>query len=150
MLLVEVEYMARQLFAEHNLRGWTFKFDSAKQRFGCCSYRKKTISMSRQLTELNDETQVKDTLLHEIAHAIAGPTAYHGPMWKRVAREIGCNAERCYDGETVKQPPCPWVGLCPKGHEYRRHRQPKGRHSCPQCSGNRFFSLDHLIVWKRV
>lgn len=145
--------MARQLFAEHNLKGWIFKFDSAKRRFGQCNYGRKIISMSRHLTELNDEKQVVDTLLHEIAHALAGIGTYHGPAWKRVAKEIGCNAERCYDSQTVIKPPAPWIGTCPAGHEFSKHRQPTRQYSCNICgtaSGAKGFREENLVSWKRV
>ena len=33
--------------------------------------------------------QIRDTVLHEIAHAIAGREAGHGPLWKVTARRIG-------------------------------------------------------------
>ena len=36
----------------------------------------------------SDES-IQDTVLHEIAHALAAPEAGHGPLWKTVARRIG-------------------------------------------------------------
>ncbi len=45
------------------------------------------ISRARALDGRNE--QVRDTVLHEIAHAIAGPEAGHGPLWKATARRIG-------------------------------------------------------------
>ncbi len=40
-------------------------------------------------------TSFDDLILHEIAHANAGPGAGHGPIWKAEARRIGCTADRC-------------------------------------------------------
>lgn len=37
---------------------------------------------------------VKDTVLHEIAHALAGHEAKHGPVWQKIAKEIGANGQR--------------------------------------------------------
>ena len=34
------------------------------------------------------EAEIRDTILHEIAHALAGPEARHGARWKAIARRI--------------------------------------------------------------
>lgn len=39
--------------------------------------------------------QVTDTILHEIAHALAGPAARHGPAWKSIARRLGATPKSC-------------------------------------------------------
>ena len=52
--------------------GYTFKFDHAKRRFGCCNYTRKTISLSKHLCEANLNQlhgKITDTILHELAHA---------------------------------------------------------------------------------
>jgi len=64
--------LAVTLMQQHGLVGWTFKFDHARRRFGCCNFTRRTISLSRPLTFLNDDAEVRDTILHEIAHALAG------------------------------------------------------------------------------
>lgn len=38
--------------------------------------------------------ELRDTILHEIAHAIAGIKAGHGPVWRAVARKIGAKPQR--------------------------------------------------------
>ena len=59
----------------HELDDWQFRLDRATSRFGSCNHRCKTITMSRLLVTLNDKREVRDTILHEIAHALAGPKA---------------------------------------------------------------------------
>jgi len=39
--------------------------------------------------------QLTDTILHEIAHALAGPAAKHGPAWKAIARRLGATPKSC-------------------------------------------------------
>jgi predicted SprT family Zn-dependent metalloprotease len=46
-------------------------------------------------------SEFRDTVLHEIAHAIAGHKAGHGPAWKMVARMIGAKPQRCSNGLAV-------------------------------------------------
>lgn len=134
MNLHDAERMARSLMDQHGLSHWRFKFDRAKQRFGLCDYNKYTISLSHDLTVLNGEDEVRNTILHEIAHALAGNDAGHGYEWKSVARSIGCTGDRCYDGNEVKAPTGQWIGVCPGcGNTTRpRHRRRKG--SCSRCS----------------
>ena len=70
MNLNDAKTLANELMNQHGLYDWTFMFDDAKLRFGQCRHRSKEISLSRELTELNDVVHVKDTILHEIAHAL--------------------------------------------------------------------------------
>jgi len=143
--LSEAKALALKLFSEHGL-DWTFQFDNARRRFGVCRYGSKTISISRSLTDLNDESRVRDTLLHEIAHALVGKGTGHGLTWRLKAEEIGCNAQRCYKSDDVNLAPSPWIGTCPNGHEFARHRVGR-KSSCSRCS--RGFNEEYLITWKR-
>ena len=74
MDLSVAEKLAISLMDRHGLldKGWHFKYDNAVKRFGVCMFRPKVIGLSSKLTLLNDREKVKDTILHEIAHAIAG------------------------------------------------------------------------------
>ena len=82
--------LARSLMIQHGLSGWAFRFDHARRRFGSCRYGEKTITLSRPLTLLNDDGQVRDTVLHEIAHALC-PGDGHGPNWKAACRRLGAD-----------------------------------------------------------
>lgn len=44
-----------------------------------------------------DDDEIKDVILHEVAHCIAGAKAGHGPRWKRVAASLGAKPERTLD-----------------------------------------------------
>ena len=50
---------------------WHFDFQNKKVALGTCSYRDKRISLSKWYVELNEEDEVEDTILHEIAHALS-------------------------------------------------------------------------------
>lgn len=84
--------LGRRLLREHSLDDWRVVADHAKTRAGACRFRTKTISLSRPLTALHDEELVRDTILHEIAHALVGPTHGHDRVWRATARQIGCSA----------------------------------------------------------
>lgn len=111
MTLEAAETLALELIKEHGLE-WTFTFDRAKRRFGCCNYTTQTISLSRSLTLLNDKAEVRDTLLHEIAHALT-PGTGHGAAWRKKCLEIGAKPERCYSGVQVAQPEPNFFLECP-------------------------------------
>jgi predicted metal-dependent hydrolase len=85
--------LARNLMNEHGLEDWAFKFDTCKASFGSCRRYKKLITLSRLNTQLNYEQGVRNTILHEIAHALS-PKPGHGKVWKEVCRKIGAKPER--------------------------------------------------------
>jgi predicted SprT family Zn-dependent metalloprotease len=71
MRLETAETLARKLMAKHKLKGWRFSFDNAVSRCGACWNDTNTITLSRHYVALNDLAEVRDTILHEIAHALA-------------------------------------------------------------------------------
>ena len=86
---------------EHGLTalGWSAGWDRARRRFGACWPKRKRITLSRVLTEMNAEDQVHDTILHELAHALTferhGRVRSHGPEWKAIARSLGATPRAC-------------------------------------------------------
>jgi predicted SprT family Zn-dependent metalloprotease len=147
MELFEAAKLATELMEQHGLLPrWKFAFDRAVRRFGCCNERKRLITLSAHLTLLNTEQEVRDTILHEIAHALVGVRAGHGHKWRRMASLIGCNARACY-GNEVHLPPTQFVGRCPScGFEI--HRARRRRASCGKC--DRKFNAKHLFAWSKV
>lgn len=120
-------------------QGWYFDWHYKKVSAGTCSYFKKAIQLSKPITELTDEAEVRDTILHEIAHALT-PNHGHDWVWRKKALEIGCNGHRCF-GNNVKQSTtnaanllAKYKGICPNGHVTFRNRKPKKKCSCAQCS----------------
>lgn len=115
--------LAVALLADHDLDDWSVTFDNAKRRFGVCRFGRREIGLSAPLVAINDERAVVDTILHEIAHALAGPGAGHGPKWRSIARSIGATPERCVDAAKVNTPPAKWIGICDHcGETVDRHR----------------------------
>ena len=153
MDLAAAESLARRLMAQHSLTDWTFEFDHARSRFGLCSHHSKTISLSRHLARLNEEPHVRDTLLHEIAHAKAGYRAAHGPKWREVACALGCRPRACYDHRAINVPARAWIGTCPNcADTIARHRRFDKILACAKCcrryAKNRF-DRRFVFVWRR-
>jgi predicted SprT family Zn-dependent metalloprotease len=123
---------------QHGLMKWRFDFDRARKRFGACHYRKELITLSQHLTLLNTEDQVRDVILHEIAHALAGHKAGHGYAWRVIARQVGARPERCYRPD-VALPAAPYEATCPSCQRlHKLFRRPKRERSCGLCSQGRF------------
>jgi predicted SprT family Zn-dependent metalloprotease len=132
MDLDDAEALAHELIAHYLPGEWTFAWDRAVRRFGACRSDLRRISLSRHLTALNEETVVRDTLLHEIAHALAPASSGHNAAWRRIAASLGAQPERCIDPGTVRLPNPPLVGRCPAcGWEVRAHR--RGDVACRRC-----------------
>lgn len=125
---------------------WSFGFDHAKRRAGLCNFSTQRITVSRHLASRFDDDEVYQVLLHEVAHAIAGPKAGHGRAWQAVCEEIGYVGGRLLDGGTAAEL-APWVGTCPNGHDHYRYRAPKRTQSCGLCS--RGFHPSFAISWAR-
>lgn len=132
MELKEAESLALTLMQAHGVGHWNFKFDRAVRRLGLCDYSKRTISISAPLSAINTEDVVANAILHEIAHALAGSRAGHGPEWRRTARSIGHVAPT----RTIKAeaPPMRYVALCAScGYEHKRSRRPSSVQACGRC-----------------
>ena len=87
--------LAEHLLDHHGLRDWQVAYDSAKRRAGVCRFRDRTIGLSAPLTALHSEDDVRDTILHEIAHALAGPRHGHdatGAGWRRASAAAASGA----------------------------------------------------------
>jgi predicted SprT family Zn-dependent metalloprotease len=125
---------------------WSFGFDNAKRRAGQCDYTKKRITVSRYLAARFADDEIHQVLLHEVAHALAGHKAAHGPAWKRIARELGYDGGVTHHGETAVEL-APWVGTCPAGHVTYRHRRPTRATSCAKCS--RTYDARFQFTWTR-
>lgn len=90
-----VAKMTIDLMTEHGLtaKGWVYKPSKAKTYSGQCRYRNKTIAISLVWAEHFTEAELRDTILHEIAHALAGYAAKHSMTWKRLHLSLGGNGE---------------------------------------------------------
>src|SRR4051812_2566770 len=94
--ILAVHAEANDLLKKHGLaeQGWIFELDTTKRCLGRCFHRDKKITFSHFYL-YSPQTQITDTLLHEIAHALAGPGHKHDYVWQAKAREVGATPEAC-------------------------------------------------------
>ena len=147
MKLEDAENLALTLMKDNGVGNtWSFRFDNAKRRCGACHHGKRMITMSRHFVTLNSEADVRDVILHEIAHVLAGPMASHGPQWQIWALRLGARPERCQSD--VAMPEGGVEGVCAPDctQRHTRHRMPPKRladaYLCNRC--------DAPVTWVRV
>jgi predicted SprT family Zn-dependent metalloprotease len=133
--LSDIEDLAWWASEEHQLvkNGWTFEWDCAVRHAGSCSLARKRITPSRTLFAIeSNHHSALDTIMHEVAHALAGSRAGHGPTWKRVATQVGARPERCC---SLDSPPHRVIGTCVRGSIHGRTRSPRSgaRYGCRIC-----------------
>lgn len=141
MTRTEITRLANELMSKHiELVNWKFVFNSRKHSFGLCSYGRKTIELSSYLTVEMTDKGIKDTIIHEIAHALT-PGHNHDYFWKRKCIELGGDGERCgnynkfKDGKASEKEVYSRISkytlTCPCcGYTAFMNRKPKKSYSC--------------------
>lgn len=146
-----VEREAAESMLAHGLHDWAFGFGRGKRTLGTTRVRAGAstgvVRVSRHLVTAGTPAMLRDTLLHELAHALAyqrhGRRAMnHGPLWRAVAREVGAEPRAtCRGGPLV---PAPHVLVCRRcGAQvglYRRPKHPAAAYRHKGCGGR--FRLD--------
>ena len=125
-----MEAIVAQELRKHGLHCWTFGLADTGRRLGVCKYRTRRIEIAEFYARNSPPETVLDTLRHEIAHAIAGPAAKHGPAWKAVAARLGATPRACETSHRAVVKPGDWQARCPAcektAHLYRRPQSLSG------------------------
>ena len=129
--------LALHLIAKHGLNKWRFQFDHSTRRAGCCNYRDKTLSISFYLAQNGSDADIRDTLLHEIAHALVGKQHNHDAVWKAKAQEIECSGERTHQLEFS---PPRWHVRCENNCWKQTAERRNTRLCCRTCGGQLIYS----------
>lgn len=152
--MTQVLALARNLMSKHGFGHLDLTTSNTKRALGRCFYNydfnlrrnvANRIDLSKVWMTRVPESQVRDTILHELAHAVAGHEAGHGPAWKEAARKLGANPRRTADLPdeiklVVKQEISNYKAVCTScGNTYFFHRYTKlwkqGRYKCGKCRG---------------
>ena len=150
MDLRDAERMAREALDAHGFAGTPIVWSNARRTFGMWSERwgarewpgspvllSTRLTLSRPLVRVNDERRVRETVLHEVAHALAGARAQHGPAWRAACARLGIPSEqRCFSSDDATLPPGAFEGRCPTcARKYVRYRRPLAsrRYHCAKC-----------------
>ncbi len=137
--------LARSLMVEYDVEDWDLALDRARRRAGQTDQARRRITLSRHLMSLYDEAEVRETVLHEIAHARVGAGHGHDAVWRAEAHRIGSTGERLVSPH-APQMEGRWLGICPAGHTVTRMRRPSVPLACAVCS--RSFRAENLLDWR--
>ena len=144
MTIFEALRLANKMILEHSeLKNWIAVSNRRKRAFGLCSYRKKRISLSEYLVPAMTDKAIKDTIIHEIAHALTKGHG-HDKVWQSKCIELGGNGLRCggtdkyFNGSKGKNEILNAISkyslTCPVcGHVSYINRKPKKDSSCGNC-----------------
>lgn len=135
--MTAVQELAVQLIRENGLHGWSFKFDHSSRRAGCCYFRDRLITLAFDLARTGSKEDIRDTLLHEIAHALVGKKHNHNTVWKAKAREIGGTGERTHKLQFA-QPR--WSVTCENRCWIHTAQQRNSKLICRKCGGKLMYS----------
>jgi len=120
-------------------KGWVFEFNSRKRAAGLCNWREKKIFLSKYLLEqnLNKSAEFENTLRHELAHALdfeMRGKSDHSRVWKAVAREVHCTAERCYKSSDIGDSKSKYTLICDIcGIKTPSHKKKRTQSACGKC-----------------
>ena len=152
MELTSALTLARTLMDQHGLERWKLKTINHATTFGMCNNYLRIISLSTKLIAVNDEDEVRDTILHEIAHALVPATEHHGPVWKAKARELGCREATTY-ADKAAVVPGKYTLTCPEcGWSTSRHRKTTSNYACTPCCNtynHGKYSNQYKLVWQQ-
>ncbi len=130
--------LATTLMTTHGLSDWLFRLNKSKRCLGVCKAGERTIELSTAYVFQNTEEHVRDTILHEIAHALVGIQHGHDTAWKEMCLLLGCHPKAC--DNTAVLPEGAWQARCPSClTSFTRHRRPDsiaGMH-CRKCGPER-------------
>ena len=126
MDVLAAQRRALSLMRAFGLRGWTFATNKRKKTLGLCFSQLKRIELSTNFIAHNPKSIVRETVLHEIAHALVGTEHGHGAVWKEMAERVGAKPSRTT--KNVVMPPGKWQATCGGcGLLFSRHRRPNIR-----------------------
>ena len=138
-LFKEFLTLARTEMDKNNLFDWGLELDFAKVRAGACHFGEKKITFSRNFIKNSKHNDIKDTILHEIAHALVGSKNGHNKVWKEMAIKLGCTARRCH---TLEFSEYKWIRFCPNQcWEQKIHRR-KSNLICKKCGSAVLYKLN--------
>ena len=88
----EASQLTHDELIKHGLTDWSVRLNqNPDSRFlGLCSYKDKCIILSAHHIDIHPTPDVRNTILHEVAHALTRGHA-HDDIWAAKAKEIGCD-----------------------------------------------------------
>ncbi|MGE3541969.1 MAG: SprT-like domain-containing protein [Candidatus Tectimicrobiota bacterium] len=145
--LAALAAQARAWIAAHALEGWSFQFDHATTRAGCCQYDLRVISLAEAYAQSATDEAIADAILHEIAHALVGPAHGHDAVWRAQAQSLGCSGRRCHD---VQFTPPRYIVACAQGCWVSTAERRQRGARCQACQGEVRYTTYTAARWQQA
>lgn len=136
----DVERFAYRLLKENGLTAWRVGFNH-NVRFGVCKHDEKAIFISLVGMQYSTPEAIRDTVIHEVAHAVVGPGNGHNAKWVRAAKKLGLeNPQRLASEKTgsdvqrKREETAKWRGRCKCERVFYRHRLTKNVRRTGRCT----------------
>jgi len=134
-----IRYLVETNLMNHNLKnkGWSFKLlTTSKRQHGYCDYTNKVIAISKYYIGTEFFNELRDTVLHEIAHALT-PGEHHSKKWKNICLRLRIKPERVTYTILIERK---WLILCEQcGIIGESHRKLKTKNYCNKCKNDVFY-----------
>lgn len=94
----EAGQFARNELNKHGLQKWGVRLNNSGGTgyLGFCDHTNQVIILNSHHVDIHTEPDIKNTIRHEIAHALVGAKHGHDEIWAAKASEIGCdNTSAC-------------------------------------------------------
>ena len=134
--------LAFDLLALHGLK-LPIRWTNTRRQLGCILFKNRIaveMRLSKVFIAANEESEVKDLILHEIAHALVGCQHGHDHVWKAKCREIGARPEQYAKLSRTKMTPTHEVKCTACGCVYKQlfaaSRKDYSRYTC-RCGAER-------------
>ena len=117
-----------------------------KNILGYCSFNRKEIVISLDYLLANDNYELEQTVLHEIAHALVGqPHRHNNRVFKDRCNDVGLQPHKNINNPFPTRQAKEYTGTCPVcGTEYNYNR--RMRISCGKCS--KVYDDKYKIIWR--
>lgn len=154
--LREIERNCKALMTVHGVGSLGFAFDGTKTRIGACHFTHVNgvqlpvkITISRHFASILQMDEIRDTMLHEIAHALT-PGDGHGRRWQAKCRELGMTHVAAKK-RTSAAPETPWKGYCATCGtcQGKQHRAPLRVYLCAAPACKRLRYTERILNWKK-
>ena len=136
---------ARNQLRKHGLDNYSFTFIKSRGNIGYAEYDRKEVGISIYLLDY-DEAAAKETLKHEIAHAMAyeetGDTGHNSEAFKAACKRIGADPAAFMQDEKYRKHNATWIGTCGKcGAKYYFYAKPGKKLYCTRCANRKSLVL---------
>lgn len=94
--LLEVLFLANNLLLKYHLENTEIVFRTHHTALGYCINSGEIITIQINHAINDDIDEIKNTILHEIAHALVGNEYGHNIIWQNKAKELGVTGTEHY------------------------------------------------------